>query len=187
MLARSDATLNLSSLLSHDPGSYEVSSEGALMPEAALLEADGLRLSGPLEWQLEVQSTGGDDDFILIGRVAGTAVMECRRCLEDTPVTIESSFIYPMVYRSGAEGLELRESEEAEDTLIFGKPQVDFAELLTQLFAIDVPLTALCREECRGLSAEGVNLNLHPEAAERPEEGQDDEASPFAPLKKLEL
>lgn len=187
MPARPDATLNLSSLLSHDPGSYEVSGEGALMPEAALLEADGLRLDVPLEWQLEVQSTGGDDDFILTGKVAGTALMECRRCLEDVPVALESSFIYPMIYRPGAEGLELLETEEDEDTLVFGQPQVDFAELLTQLFAIDLPLTALCREECRGLSAEGVNLNLHPEAAERPEAEPDDEASPFAPLKKLEL
>ena len=37
------------------------------------------------------------------------------------------------------------------------------------LLAIEVPLTALCKEECLGLNEDGVNLNEHPElAGQRP-------------------
>jgi uncharacterized protein len=186
MSVSSDATLNLSQLLHHDATDYEVSGEGLLLPEEALLESGGLRLAGPLEWQLTVRSTGGDDDFILDGRVAGTALMECRRCLEDVPVSVESDLIYPMVYRPGSGELTLVENgEDEEELLSFGRPDVDFAPLLTQVFAIDLPLTALCREDCRGLAADGVNLNEHPEHGGAP--ATPDAASPFAALKKLEL
>ncbi len=187
MSVRSDAALNLSSLLHHNASAYEVTGEGQLMPSPELLAADGLTLAEPLDWRLTVQNTGGDDDFILTGRVAGTLIMECRRCLTEVSVTLASSLIYPMIYRAGREGLELVETEgEEEDTLLFGRPEVDFAPLLTQLFAIDAPLTALCKEDCRGLSPEGVNLNEHPELEPQP---QDDEGkvSPFAVLKDLGL
>ena len=180
------AVLNLASLLKHDATLFEVSDEGLLLPEPELLEADGLRLGAPLAWALSVQNAGGDDDFILSGEVAGEVLMECRRCLSEVTVPSRSTLLYPMAYRPGRERLELLEREgEEDDLLVFGKPEVDFAELLTQLFAIDLPLTALCSEACRGLSPEGVNLNEHPEQA--PAAPEPDKPSPFAALKDLEL
>lgn len=188
MSVRNDATLNLSRLLHKDSTEYEVSGEGLLAPDADLLAANDLRLGEPLEWTLTVRGTGGDDDFLLEGEVRGTALMECRRCLDDVPVEIETDLIYPMIYRPGSGELTLVETEEDdEDVLSFGRPDVDFANLLTQLVAIDLPLTALCREDCRGLSSAGVNLNEHPEAAEDDAEEERPEESPFAALKKLEL
>jgi uncharacterized protein len=75
-----------------------------------------------------------------------------------------------MSYRPSEQPLRLEElEEEEEELLVFGQPEVDFAPLLTELVAIEVPLTALCREDCRGLNEDGVNLNEHPELAdERP-------------------
>ena len=181
-----DATLNLSSLISRDPSQYEVSGEGLLEPSEELLELDGLRLAEPIDWELEVRSTGGDDDFVLTGSAAGVAVMECRRCLDEVEVESVSNLVYPMVYRPGTEGLVLLENDDdEEDVLVFGKPEVDFASLITQVFAIDLPLTALCRDDCKGLSSDGVNLNEHPEH-EAPKE-ETDAPSPFAVLKDLEV
>lgn len=167
MQSRRDATLNLASLLHHAPGSEsEVEAEGYLSPSEELLEADGLSLAGPLEWRVRVVNTGGDEDFVVDGEVSGTAVLECRRCLTDVPVEIETDFIYPMTYRPSASQLTLDElDDEEEERLLFGDPNVDFATLLTQLFAIEVPLTALCKETCLGLNEDGVNLNDHPELA----------------------
>ncbi len=181
-----NAILNLAQLLGGDVGAYEVEDEGLLTPDDDLLTADGLRLLEPLSWHLTVRSTGGDDDFILEGETSGVALLECRRCLEDAAVEVHSSFIYPMIYRPGSEELILLENDEdEEDTLRFGKPEVDFAPLITQLFAIDLPLTALCKDDCRGLSPDGVNLNDHPEHVS--EDLPSGTASPFAALKDFEV
>lgn len=187
MVARREATLNLAALLHRAPGSVdELAAEGELYPSEALLTADGLRLEGPLSWSLRVTNTGGEDDFVVVGQVRGTAIMECRRCLTEVPTPVDAAFVYPMVYRPGDPGaLEMTEDEEQEELLVFAHPEVDFAPLLTQLFAIDLPLTVLCREDCKGLSVDGVNLNEHPD--HRPAVERDEQPSPFEALKDLDV
>jgi uncharacterized protein len=183
---RDTATLNLAKLILQNGQDFEVEDEGLLMPSNELLEADGLRLSQPIHWQLTVRETGGDGNFLLEGHATTTAIVECRRCLTDVPTEIATEFYYPMIYKPGPAALKLLETNDEEDeTIIFGKPQVDFAELITQLLAIELPLTTLCKEDCQGLSPEGINLNDHPEAAPVPEEKEPE--SPFAALKDLKL
>lgn len=196
MVSRQDARLNLSSLLSSAPGTEsEVEGEGRLAPSAAELEAAGLRLDGPLDWRVTVRNSGGDDDFIAQGEVSGTAILECRRCLVDVPTEVRADFLYPMAYRPAQErDLDLIENGggatdpedplAGEDVLAFGRPEVDFAPLLRQVFAIDLPLTVLCEESCRGLATDGVNLNDHPDHVVA---GERDEESPFAALQDLDL
>lgn len=199
MVSRQDALLNLSRLLSHAPGlDPEVEGEGLLQPSEPELQQAGFRLAGPLDWHVVVRSTGGDDDFLAEGEVSGTAVIECRRCLSEVETPVETSFIYPMVYRPSQEadlalleapvgGDGVGEALEDEEVLAFGRPEVDFAPLLRQLFAIDLPLTVLCREECRGLATDGVNLNDHPDHVPAGEDTATREESPFAKLKDLDV
>lgn len=188
MAARDDALLNVARLLSQSSvDTAEVAGEGLLAPSESELQAGGLRLQGPLAWRVTVRNTGGDDDFITEGEVEGMALMECRRCLTDVATPVHAEFLYPMVYDPAqAEGLALLEALGGEeDRIAFNDPEVDFAPLLTQVFAIDLPLTALCDEACRGLSVDGVNLNEHPE--HRPPQADQEETSPFAVLKDLDL
>jgi uncharacterized protein len=183
---RDSATLNLAKLILQNGQDFEVEDQGLLMPSNELLEADGLRLKEPIHWQLTVRDTGGDGNFLLEGHATTTAIVECRRCLTDVPTEIATEFYYPMIYRPGPAELKLLETNDEEDeTLLFGKPQVDFAEIITQLVALELPLTVLCKEDCKGLSPEGVNLNEHPEAEKKLEEAEPD--SPFAALKDLKL
>ena len=189
MVARRDASINLTALLRQAPGSDdEVVDEGLLEPSAELLAADDLRLARPLAWSLTVRRTGGDeDDFLVEGEIEGEVVMECRRCLVDVPVPVHTELLYPMSYRPSDDAeLELAEEADDDDVLVFGQPIVDFAPLLVQVLAIDVPLTALCREDCKGLSLDGVNLNEHPEHAAA-SEARSEKESPFAALKDLDL
>ncbi len=187
MVSRRDATLNLTALLRHSPGAEaDVWGEDALVPPDELLDADGLRLQGPLAWSLHVVNTGGDDDFVVTGEVKGTVVLECRRCLVDVPTHVASSFVYPMRYHAG-ESTEVRlvDDDSDEDVLEFAQPLADFAALLTQVFAIDQPLTVLCRPDCRGLAVDGVNLNEHPDHV--PETREQEKPSPFARLEDIDL
>jgi uncharacterized protein len=188
MVSRRDALLNLAPLLNRAPGSAdEVVGTGLLEPEPELLEADGLVLDGPLSWEVTVRNTGGDDDFIVDGRVSGHAVQECRRCLTEVVTEARATFVMPMHYLASEEGLRLDEvSDDDEERLVFGRPEVDFAPLLAQLFAIELPLTALCREDCKGLSLDGVDLNEHPELEEA-DRARREEASPFEVLKDIDL
>lgn len=186
-MAWPDAEINLSALLSHAPGAdVEVVEEGLLTPDEELLEAFGMTLVEPLKWELTVRSTGGDDDYIVEGSVSGVAEIECRRCLTPTHAEASGSFILPMEYDpSQEENLALIENEEEDELLVFNEPNVDFAPFLAQLFALELPLTVLCMEACRGLSLDGVNLNEFPDH-EAPGEELEEE-SPFAVLKDLEL
>jgi uncharacterized protein len=80
------------------------------------------------------------------------------------------------------------DGEEGDDELlVFGSPQVDFSAFLTELVAIELPITALCRPDCLGLSEEGVNLNEHPELAPEPKHVKQVDESPFAALKDIDI
>lgn len=190
MVSRQDATLNLASLLKGDADlGDEVSGAGLLLPSRELQEQGGLRLSEPLAWQLTVRAIGGDDDLILTGEISGSALQECRRCLTEVETQLRTSLIYPMTFRPSrrAGTLTLQENDDENDVLVFGHPEVDFAPLLTQVYAIDLPLTALCKEDCLGLSVDGVNLNDHPEHQAEAAPTDADKPSPFAALKDLDL
>lgn len=166
MQSRADATINLSALLTHAPGApLELSGEGSLLPEGDVLDANGLRLAGPIKWELTVFNAGGDDDFVLNGSAQVTTTMECRRCLTDVETEVKTSFVYAMEYRPSDKPLFLDEhdADSADDVLVFGSPQVDFTAFITQLVAIEQPITAVCKPDCLGLNEEGVNLNEHPE------------------------
>jgi uncharacterized metal-binding protein YceD (DUF177 family) len=180
MVSHADATLNLASLLKTSPargGEDEVSGEGLLQPSAALLEHSGITLAGPLDWQLTVRRAGGENDFLLDGEVSGTVEVEAD---------VAADLLYAMAYRASVKGLKLTEDAESGEILLFGQPEVDFAELLTEVLAVDLPLAVLCQEECRGLSEAGVNLNEHPEAA-GDEARENEQESPFKSLKDIKL
>lgn len=190
MQSRSDATLNLSALLTHAPGApLEVRGEGLLEPEQVLLDSDGLTLAGPLSWELMVVNTGGDDDFVLEGSVRGTTIAECRRCLTDVETEVKASFVYPMRYQPSDKPLTLDEIDEEgeDDVLVFGAPEVDFGPFLTQMLAIEQPLTVLCKDACLGLNEEGVNLNDHPELAPAAKREETSQRSPFEALRDIDL
>src|SRR5690606_31828235 len=126
MQSRSDATLNLSSLLTNDPSApLDVHGEGLLEPAHELLDNDGLRLEGPHDLGLSVVNTRGDDAFILEGYIKGVIVNECRRCLTDVETEVGASFVYSMQYRPSVRPLVLEEIEKEgkEHVMVFGSPE----------------------------------------------------------------
>jgi uncharacterized protein len=181
MSTRSDATrnsavLNLASLLRHDlTTGGEVEGQGEFMPDPAW-HSDEVRFERPLAFELSVRSAGGDD-FIVSGRVEGEAVMPCRHCLEGVKVPSESDFLYPMKYRPGTPELEMVFDDEEDEVLVFGRPEVDFAEMITEIFSVDLPLAVECPP---GVSCERLSERYAQRAATT-------KASPFASLEDFDV
>lgn len=189
-----DATLNLASLLGFRGD--DLVAAGVWQPDAERLEPLDLVLPEPLTWRIRIQRVSGDDELYLFdAKVSGTARMACRRCLTDVDVTASTALLYTLHYEPSsnpAPGAVFLREDGDEDVLVFQRPEVDFGDLLLEMFAVELPLTVLCREDCKGLSLEGINLNEHPEAADAPE-AQDEEndkdvnESPFAVLRDLDV
>lgn len=88
--------------------------------------------------------------------------MPCRRCLQPVSVPSESDFLYEMEYRPGGPGLDMVQVDD-EELLVFGRPEVDFAEMLTEIYAVDLPLTAVCPPDrpCEDLAGQFGTDHTH--------------------------
>jgi len=165
----------------------QVVAKGLLEPSADLLRELGLQLAEPINWQLNISNTGGDNEFLIEGKLKGDSIMECRRCLEPARAKVDTGFIYQLEYKTGVEGLQFAEADDGNEILTFGKPVLDFAGFITEMFTMSQPLTALCKASCKGLNIDGVNLNKHPEAAKQVRSQSPEKESPFASLKDFEV
>ncbi len=145
--------IHLASILK-EPGtkSAEGTLRGSIGPEG-----QAIPLSGEADWKATVTQMGGE--FWLSGEIHGTALMECRRCLKPTPVAIDAYFQHLLRYQPGVEGVKLVEEPE-EDLYYFGEPELDLSGFLYQAFALEMPLTTVCHEDCAGLCPVcGADLN----------------------------
>ena len=153
----------------------EVEASGSFVPISDW-HSDEVSFKALLEYELTVRNAGGDDDFILTGQVSGTAIMPCRRCLEPVEVPSTSDFVFPLEYRPGVEGLEITPVEEDEELLVFGHPEVDFAQMMTEIFGADLPLTVACADETKCVPL-----------AERYAEREKARTSPFSQLENFDV
>jgi len=145
-------SINLASILK-EPGTK--SAEGQIAGRVGP-EAGGIPLAEPADWRVTVTHMGGE--FWLSGEIHGEAVMECRRCLKPTRVPIHAYFQHLLAYQPGVEGVKL--VEEPEEVYYFGEPELDLSGFLYQAFALEMPLTTVCHEDCAGLCPVcGADLN----------------------------
>jgi len=100
---------------------------------------DGVRVTGRL-------SAAGQGRFYLSGQLEGSAVAECRRCLND--VTVEVSGDVQLLFaESGVD-----DAEEADVYPIpAGARELDLRSAVREEWLLAVPAFALCREDCQGL------------------------------------
>ena len=172
------ATLNLANLL-QDPlaSGGEVEASGSFMPDPAW-HSDEVRFAEPLGYTVTARGVDGED-FVLSGRVSGVAIMPCRRCLNDVEVPGTSDFVFELVHRPGLTELEMLygdEDSDEDEVLAFGRPEVDLAQFMTEIFAADLPVAVECPPGagCVPLSEE------HEQHAEAPK-------SPFSSLEDLDV
>jgi uncharacterized protein len=175
-------SINLSRLL-REGGTAEARGEITSKIE---LGNDTILLQDVVSWRVSVTAVG-ESELWLSGEIAGYAMMECRRCLDPTPTPVRAYFQHMLRYQPGLEHLEAIE-EEDEEIFLFGKPDLELSPFLSEAFALEMPYTVLCQEDCPGLCEYcGANLKRAPQncCPERSQKGREGKLAVH--LKKLDL
>jgi len=139
------------------------------------LSRSAITLSGQLRLQGSVVQ--------LDGLLRGQLVLPCQRCLEPASVPIEMQL--NTVYTPASEKRSSDEASDDEDVdyAHHDGETVDLWPLLREDLILAVPITVLCKEDCRGLCPScGVDRNTT--RCDCPTEGS---LSPFAGLRSIKL
>lgn len=137
------------------------------LPAADLLGAKGtldeLYSAEGADLVLDLRVESVVEGILATGRVSGSLVAQCVRCLDPVEVEVDADFQELCYY--DAEDLT---AEEAEEALLVVEDLIDVEPLAHDAVMLELPLQPLCSEDCPGLCAEcGVRL------ADDPEHGHD--------------
>jgi uncharacterized protein len=128
----------------------------------------------------------GDDDTVHVrGRLQAQVALSCGRCLEGFTLGVDQEL--DLFYLAHEAGQEQEEEDEVElsdrDVVVayYEGDRLDLGEVIREQIVLAVPLTRLCREDCRGLCPHcGVDRNQ--QGCTCPTE--DASLSPFASLRR---
>jgi uncharacterized protein len=130
-------------------------------PVGALdLQDETVALNSACDVSLHLKKRGNDIDAS--GQVTAEIAVNCDRCLAPLIVAINGSFnlIYlPIDHLSGNDELVLERQEL--DFCFYRENRLDLDELAREQILLALPMSNLCREDCRGLCRQcGQDLNV---------------------------
>ncbi len=102
-------------------------------------------------------SAAGDDRFYFSGSIAGSAKLECRRCLTDVTVDVDSDVHFLFA--------PIGDPTTGDDPDVFtydpSRRELNIAPAVREQWLLEVPAFAECREDCKGLCLScGSDLNV---------------------------
>jgi uncharacterized protein len=102
---------------------------------------------------LTIHNNGSD--YQARGKLYTSLQLICSRCLEGFIYNIETEIAFSI-----QDERQVQESNLSEDVLIVNQDEVDIQPLVYEIILTEIPLIALCKEECCGLCPVcGQNLN----------------------------
>jgi uncharacterized protein len=133
------------------------------LPAADLLGAKGtldeLYSAEGADLVLDLRVESVVEGTLATGRVSGSLVAQCVRCLD--PVEVELDADFQELYYYDAADLT---PEEAEEAMLVVEDLIDVEALVHDAVMLELPLQPLCEEDCPGLCAEcGARLADDPE------------------------
>jgi uncharacterized protein len=121
---------------------------------------DDLEIESPIRGPVNLIRTA--DGILVTASLTTDLALECRRCLEPFSATVELDLqeeFHPSVDISTGAKIPVADTEE-DGTVIDEQHVLDMTEVVRQAIFLAVPISPLCKEECRGLcSMCGQNLN----------------------------
>lgn len=116
----------------------------AACPDSALSPSEsGLRLRGVLQRS----GPSKDADLLLRADLRGAVQTPCSRCLEPARVTLDIPLTVTFVAREPGDP----EEGDDPDVVYYDGAEIDIAPEVRDEILLGVPLSPLCREDCRGL------------------------------------
>jgi uncharacterized protein len=120
---------------------------------------DGLYTSEAADLLLDLRLESVVEGVLATGRVSGSLVAECVRCLDPVEVEVDADFQELFYY-----DLEDLSQEELEEAVSVVEDMVDTEALVRDAIMLELPLQPLCEPDCPGLCAEcGASLAEDPE------------------------
>jgi uncharacterized protein len=132
----------------------------------AQLERTEMLDLGEISWSGKVESDG--PRFRVEAALSYEQTLACDRCLAPIVQTLESEvalLVLPNAPQPTDEELEL--SAEDLEVLYLEGAELDLQEILLEQLQLNVPMRAICKEDCQGLCPHcGINRNLETCACE---------------------
>jgi uncharacterized protein len=143
--------------LSHE---FEIPSGRLERPE--LLSLSPVSFTGRLERV--------DLGFVLTGRLAFSGVVACARCLAPVPFVRKEEVSWTFKPAKAGKGAEKNEDDDGDelsaadlDVLYYEDFVVPFNALVEEQLQLELPMKALCRDDCKGLCPQcGSDRNAAP-------------------------
>ncbi len=134
-----------------EAGSLETRAE--VPADDPLFEGLDAKPVGPLLVEGKLRRTG-DDEYFWNGRLRGSVLVACRRCLTEVPAVLDATV--RALFSADEAALEDPEAYEIAPSA----RQIDLAGPVREEVVLNTPQFALCREDCRGLCPQcGADLN----------------------------
>ena len=110
---------------------------------------DGLYTPESADLLLDLRLESVVEGVLATGRVSGSLVGECVRCLDPVEVEVDADFQELFYY-----DLQELTAEEREEALAVVEELLDVATLVHDAVMLDLPLQPLCEPDCPGLCSE---------------------------------
>lgn len=109
---------------------------------------DRYGVSDNVEVELVLRNVG--KELLLKGTIRTNLLGSCGRCLEPAIIPLDIQ-VEELVYREPPKADEAQGEEEFPEHYFIEQEQFDLAPLIEQSIVLSVPLTPLCRPDCKGL------------------------------------
>ena len=101
--------------------------------------------------RVDLELTSAENKILARGAVRAAVRVNCARCLEPFALALDVPF--EEVYYFAGKG--------EEEWVFFSGPEIDLTPEITRAILLEIPMKALCREDCRGFCPDcGQNLNV---------------------------
>ncbi|MDR0500853.1 MAG: DUF177 domain-containing protein [Coriobacteriales bacterium] len=130
-----------------------------------------------ISYNLELTNTGGA--VLVSGVVKANTVAVCDRCLASCDLQLQGELQEYLVIKGSQADFS---DADAEFTVVDANEEIDLAAYMIAALIFELPITVLCKDECKGLCPRcGTNLNTSTCNCD----GELSADHPFAVLKSL--
>ena len=118
-----------------------------------------LGLDGPMDVRITLYRAGSK--YVLEGRLSGSVLVSCDRCLEPCGCPVKSDFrVFLALLPKDADNSEVELDREDMSVDFVAGDEIELDDVIREQIYLSLPMKFLCREDCAGLCPScGVDLN----------------------------